>query len=130
MALIRSVSRPQGTTNYDVSETVTEGGTKFIWLQPGGTVLLELPIFILIPKFSKNDARICPTYLSEFMTSEKNTGPITVVALRTHHIPNSASYNGTSYYLLTSIYYVKYSHARLNETYEMISLWIDYTTTH
>jgi hypothetical protein len=59
-----------------------------------------------------------------------NTGPIILVALRTHHIPTSASYNGTSDYLSTNIRFVKYLHANLSETFEMISLWIDYTTTH
>jgi len=35
MALIRSVSRPQGTTNYEVPKTVTEGGTESNGCRPG-----------------------------------------------------------------------------------------------
>jgi hypothetical protein len=32
-------------------------------------------------------ARICPVYVSEFMLSEKNTGPIIIFALNEHHAP-------------------------------------------
>lgn len=76
--------RAQRSANYSVTNTSTSGDHGIISSTGRCALLLEEPIFTpYIILVSKQWARICWFYLSEFIFAEKKIGPIILVVLTT-----------------------------------------------